>query len=69
MAQAGNGAAIKRLDALALLLNLGIAEVVNAVAERRKLGIVALEPGAQKGGRVDTRCRVRFNVSLDEDDD
>ena len=67
--EAGNGAAVKRLYALALLLDLGIADVLRAVADRRTFGIVALEPGAQKGGRVDTWCRVRFNVSLDEEEE
>lgn len=66
--EAGNGAAIKRLDAFDQVLKLGIADVLNSVAELRTRGIVALEPGAGGGGRTDTRCGVRLNVDLDEED-
>ena len=66
--RAGNGAAIKRLAALDKVLELGIADVLDSVADRRTRGIVALEPGAGAGGRTDTRCGVRLNVDLDEAD-
>lgn len=69
LAHAGNGAAIKRLGALALQLRLGMAEVLYSVADRRTRGIVALEPGAGSGGRIDWRLRVRLNVDVDGEED
>ena len=67
--EAGNGAAVKRLDAFDHVMELRIADVLNSVAELRTRGIVPLEPGAGKGGRTDTRCGVRLNVDLDPGDE
>jgi len=67
MEHAGTGPAVKRLAALDTLLSLHIADVVQAVADKRTGGIVALEPG-RLGGRIDTYSGVRVNVDPEGDE-
>ena len=62
---AGGGGAVKRLSVLNRILDLGIGDVVDSIAERRTRGIVDLEPGAGRRGRIDTRYGVRVNIDLD----
>lgn len=66
--EVANGPAVKRLMALNHHLDLGIADVLQPVLERRTHGIVDLEPGAGSKGPIDTHSGVRMNVCLEGED-